>query len=260
MRGQLLILLGVATVLTGFPIDGFAGALGATTLEPDCGYVFLPHEHRQLERLGWHCDKAEVAVAKKMKKRGFLARQFVEAFRLAHDIPRTTAADVETVAVLNLVDINPRYYFMIDPPNRPSLTAYYNRKLFRRGRIFAIAGYAVAAVGAGLTAFGIVHFGDEKYGSSFPSSLGILMAGAAALSAGTAVGTIGVYKLSLVSDTEILDTGSMEELRKRRTKTHHFAPDDLIDWQIPAPTRPYFYGVIPTVGEDAVGLSVSVVF
>jgi hypothetical protein len=31
----------------------------------------------------------------------------------------------------------------------------------------------------------------------------------------------------------------MEELRKRRTKTHHFAPDDLFEYQMPAQEKPF---------------------
>lgn len=260
-----LMMLSVTMGLISVSFGAVAGSQGVVTLEPDCGFPFKPHEKRQLTRFGWQCDKAEVAVALKMKKRGFRPKQFVEAYRLAHDIPRTTAADLETVAVLNLVDINPRYYFMIDPPHRPSLTAYYNKKLFRRGRILTIVGYAVAAVGIGVTTFGAIKLAqldkDVDADNSFPKPLGIVFAGSATLIAGASVGSIGARKLSLISDTEILDTGSMEELRKRRTKTHHFAPDDLIDWQRGEPFHPIIRtSFVPSVGDKAIGLTAVVQF
>ena len=260
-----LMMINVIMGLIGISFSAVAGAQGAGSLEPDCGFPFKAHEKKQLERFGWHCDKAEVAAALKMKQRGFRPKQFVEAYRLKHDIPRTTAADLETVAVLNLVDINPRYYFMIDPPHRPSLTAYYNKKLFRRGRILTIVGYAVAAVGIGVTSFGAVKLAqldkDNESDNSFPKPLGIIFAGSATLIAGASVGSIGARKLALISDTEILDTGSMEELRKRRTKTHHFAPDDLIDWQMGEPFHPIIRtSFVPSVGDGAVGLTAVVRF
>jgi hypothetical protein len=119
-------------------LNATAGMQGVTTEKANCGYDFYPHEVNQLQRVGWHCDKDDVAVAERMKKRGFIQKQFVDAYRETHDIPRTVPSDVETVAVLQLVDINPKFYYMIDKRNRPSLTTYYNKKLFRRGRILTI--------------------------------------------------------------------------------------------------------------------------
>ena len=252
----LLLLLGAA--------NAHAGLQGASVRDADCGYDFLPHERKQLNRFGWRCNKEDVAVAEKMKKRGFIQRQYVDAYRAAHEIPRTVPADAETIAVLQLVDIEPKYYFMIDKSYRPSLTAYYNKKLLRRGRIFTAVGYSTAAVGIALSVVGGLMFAhaDDPALQMNPGAGAVAGLGAAALFTGMAMGSIGVHKLRLVSDDEILDTGTMEELRKRRTKTHHFGPDDLFDYQMSAPVIPLksHAAIAPVVVPEYVGIAGVITF
>jgi hypothetical protein len=52
----------------------------------------------------------------------------------------------------------------------------------------------------------------------------------------------------------------METLRKRRTKTHHFAPDDLIDYQMGAPARRIVGSISPVVGENVIGVVAGITF
>ncbi len=241
-----------------------AGMQGATANKADCGFDFFPHEVNQLMRYGWHCDKDNTEVAKRMRVRGFIPSQYVEAFRAAHDIPRTTPKDVETVAVLQLVDIEPKYYYMIDESVRPPLTSYYNRKLLRRGRILTIVGYSTAAVGIALSIVGGLMFAhaEDPALQMNPGATVIAAFGAASLFTGMSMGSLGVHKLRLVSYDNILDTGSMEELRKRRTKTHHFAPDDLFEYQMQAPQKPIIRtgAVSPVVAPGFVGVAGVIVF
>lgn len=238
-----------------------AGMQGVTTTKRDCGYPFLPHEESQLTRAGWKCTREDAAAAKRMKARGFTARQYVDAYREFHEIPRLEPSEVETVAVLQLVDITPAYYFMIDKPYRPSLTNYYNRKLCRRGHILTFTGYSLAVVGAVLTGLGswMIATAPDPALQENHGATAIAVTGTVALFTGMSMGSIGVHKLRLISRENILETGSMETLRKRRTKTHHFAPDDLYEYQT-APENRRIIGVAPSASPGFVGISGIVTF
>lgn len=253
-------------MLTGsIAAQAFGSAQGAKRVEPsrECAYGFAEHQARALARVGWECTPEELAVAERLQKRGFLTKHFVEAVQTAAEIPGTEPADVETIAVLNTVAITPKYYFMIDKDKRPSLTDYYNVKLYRRGRILTAVGYAVAALGFGMTAASIGIFayqGSLNLGAN-PGAAAMLWLGPTVLVTGISMGTIGVHKLRLVSYNNALENENMMQLRSRRTKTRHFAPDDLFDYQQGAPERQFIRtSFIPVVGEDSVGLVVHVVF
>jgi len=242
-----------------------AGMGGASGGQADCGYDFYPHELAQLRRFGWHCDKDDTAVAKHMKQRGFIQSQYVDAYRAARDIPRIGPLDIETIAVLQLVDIPPKYYFMIDEQYRPSLTTYYNKKLFRRGRILTAVGYSTAVVGIALSVVGGLMIGhaDDPALQMNPGGTAVTGVGIVSLFTGMAMGSIGVHKLRLISHDEILDTGSMETLRKRRTKTHHFAPDDLFEYQMGAPNVPqksHSASLSPVISPEFVGIAGVITF
>ena len=100
-----------------------------------------------------------------------------------------------------------------------------------------------------------------------PLGTAFLFTGVAALAGGLAVGSIGVHKLRLRADSEILDTASMDELKDRRTKVHHFSPDDFYYDIYSAPTirrkmstEGGKYSMAPVVGDRLIGVGFHATF
>jgi hypothetical protein len=218
-----------------------AGSQSIEIADTSCGYHFQTYEITRLLSFGWRCTPETEAVAARMNKRGFSSKQYVDAYRIFNDIPRLEPAEVETVAALHLVDINPKIYYMVDKQHRISPMEAYNRIHTKRGRPLVITGFSLAAVGAVLATVGMVRLlGADKYRttesgdrydvprlSEDPLAASFAFIGFTSLSVGIGIGSLGLHKLRLRTGEDILSTMSMYELAKRRTKVHHFTPEDF---------------------------------
>jgi hypothetical protein len=221
--------------------DANAGSQAVDIADTSCGYHFQPFEITKLLSFGWRCTPETEAIAARMSKRGFSSKQYVDAYRIFHDIPRLEPAEIETVAALHLVDINPRFYYMVDKQDRITPMEAYNRLHTKRGRPLVIAGFSLAGVGAVLATVGMVRLlradkyrtteSGDRYDvprlSEDPMAAAFAFAGFTSLTVGIGIGSLGLHKLRLRTSEDILSTMSMYDLQKRRTKVHHFTPEDF---------------------------------
>lgn len=218
-----------------------AGAQAVKILDTSCAYQFQRFEITQLLSWGWRCTDEVKEVAQRMSDRGFSSKQYVHAYQIYHDIPGLVPDELETVAALHLVDINPKYYYAVDKQDRISPMEAYNRLHAKRGRPLMIAGISLAVIGAALGAYGVVRLnntdefkiGDEGRRvqvsrlNEEPLGAAFAFAGFTSLGAGIVLGAIGIRKLSLRTEDDVLHMLTMKQLKRRRTKVHHFSPDDF---------------------------------
>jgi hypothetical protein len=276
LRYLLCIITAVAAFNAAAP-SAHAGAQAITVLDTSCGYHFQPFEIRRLLSLGWACTLEVEAVAERLSKRGFSSKQYVDGYQIFRDIPRLQPEDLETVIALHLVDINPKYYYMVDEKERLTPMQAFNRLHTKRGRPLAIVGLTLAVAGAALATTGMVrilsledyHMSPSGQKSEYsrmnedPLGTAFAFSGFISFATGAVLGGVGLHKLRMRSDEDILSTMSMNELKDRRTKVHHFTPDDFyydLYNNEPPTVRLRHYKVHLMIDEETVGLGAVVWF
>ncbi len=272
---KILMYLSIFTItLIGQTV--FAGAQAIAEVDNSCGYQFQQYEAKRLISFGWSCTPENKAVAERMFKRGFSSKQYVDAYAIFRDIPRLKPEELESVAALHLVDINPKYFYSVDESERLTPMEAYNRLHTKRGRILSSVGFSLAGVGAVLATVGMVQLlTDDPYietptGRRYdvnrlnenPMGAAFAFSGFISLAAGIGIGSLGAHKLSLRSDQDILGTMSMERLSKRRCKVHHFTPEDFYYdlYDTPTVKRPNFIRTSMILNPKLIALGVTVSF